>query len=651
MRYLDLFRAQVKRLVIRNRQGEGRCPFHDDARASFSVNLESGLWKCHAGGCGLQGNAKQFAERVGAPFSDDAGSGKHGGARQIVATYPYHDANGRLLFEVVRYLPKGFKQRRPDGHGGWIWNLDGVRRVLYRLPELLKGADPVLIPEGEKDVDNLRRMSFTATTNPEGAGKWRAEYAEALEGRAVVLIPDSDRPGRDHMDAVARSLAPVAASVHWLALPDLPEKGDVSDWFAQGHTAEKLRGLIAAAPTWAEVQAGARDEDRAPEVMAREGGEGPVLIRLAEVCPEPVTWLWPGRVPRGKLTMIVGDPGIGKSYVLLDLISRVTVGAPWPDGGAAPGGPAVLLTAEDGLADTVRPRVDVMGGDPKQVVILAGIGKGADTPVRLPHLGRDLAHLERVIEEEKPVLVGIDVVNAYLGDTDSYKDSEVRGILTPLAKLAERAGVAVVGIMHLNKNEQRKVLYRGMGGLGFVAAPRAVFAVAPDPEDKGRGLLLPLKLNIGPTPPGLAFRLVPTRHGGGFEVARVAWDTGPVTVDAETALGPSETPEDRGAAQDAAAFLRDLLAAGPVASEDVKRQARAAGIAERTLFRAKAKVGAESYRTGGVGADGRWFWRLRMPLPPKVANISTVADMAILGGGGNLSGAAGPLRALPEVDP
>lgn len=636
--------------MIRNGQAEGRCPFHEDNRASFSVNLETGLWKCHAGGCGLQGNARQFAERVGAAVPDEARreGNRRAGGPDVAATYPYRDEAGRLLFEVVRYRPKGFKQRRPDGRGGWVWKLEGVRRVLYRLPELAKGPDPVLVVEGEKDVERLRPLGFTVTTNPEGAGKWRPEFGDALKGRAVVLLADNDGAGRDHMDAVARNLAPVAASVRWLALEGLPEKGDVTDWLAQGHTADELRALIAQAPTWDEVRAGARDEGNASAVSAPETGDGPVLIRLSEVKPEPVTWLWPGRVPRGKLTTIVGDPGSGKSYVLLDMTARVTVGAPWPDGACAPKGAVVILTAEDGLADTVRPRVDVMGGDPGSVHILSGIGREEDGPLRLPHLGRDLAHLEVAIAKVKPVLVGIDVVSAYLGDTDSHKDSEVRGVLAPLAKLAERTGTAVVGVMHLNKNEQRKVLYRGMGGLGFVAAPRAVLAVAFDPEDESRSLLLPLKLNVGPKPPGLAFRREPVRHPEGFEVARVTWEPEPVTVDAETALGPPEAPEDRGATEDAADFLRALLADGPVPAKRVQAEARGAGISASTLNRAKHRVGVESRRRGGMAGEGEWVWRLRLSPSPKIAKVATEENLNTLGEVDNLSG-AGPLVPVLEV--
>jgi hypothetical protein len=174
------------------------------------------------------------------------------GQRRIVATYDYTDERGVLLYQVVRYDLKDFRQRRPNGNGGWLWNLEGVRRVLYRLSELL-AADPgrpVFILEGEKDVDQLARLEIVATTNAQGAGKWRPEYSEALRGRHIIILPDNDTPGRSHAAAVAASLEGVAASVRILELPGLPPKGDVSDWLAAGGTKEELLTLAQRGDAW-----------------------------------------------------------------------------------------------------------------------------------------------------------------------------------------------------------------------------------------------------------------------------------------------------------------------------------------------------------------------------------------------------------------
>jgi len=162
---------------------------------------------------------------------------------EIVKTYNYVDESGKLVFQVVRYEPKDFRQRRPDGQGGWIWNLEGVRRVLYRLQELLQAnpADWVFVVEGEKDVDRLHDEGLIATTCPMGAGKWEDSYSEFLNDRSkVAVVPDNDEPGRRHAQQVAESLSRVGIKANILELPGLPDKGDVSDWFNAGGSKEGL---------------------------------------------------------------------------------------------------------------------------------------------------------------------------------------------------------------------------------------------------------------------------------------------------------------------------------------------------------------------------------------------------------------------------
>jgi 5S rRNA maturation endonuclease (ribonuclease M5) len=172
--------------------------------------------------------------------------------RKIVATYPYTDENGRLLFEVVRFDPKDFAQRRPDGKGGWVWNLEGVRRVLYRLPDVLKAVQAggmVFIVEGEKDADALCGLGLMATTNPHGAGKWREDYSETLKGAHVVILPDKDDAGRKHAESVAKSLWGKARTIKVVELSGDSVK-DVSDWLRAGGTKEELLKLVAHAPEW-----------------------------------------------------------------------------------------------------------------------------------------------------------------------------------------------------------------------------------------------------------------------------------------------------------------------------------------------------------------------------------------------------------------
>lgn len=214
------------------------CPAHEDKKPSLSISVGDGgklLTNCFAG-C--------TPEQVAATLHLNDTS------KRIVAEYDYCDENGKLLYQSVRYEPKDFRQRRPDGRGGFDWNLNGTPRVLYRFPELLAAdsAHTVLIPEGEKDCDRLAKLGLVATTNSGGAGKWRDEDNEYLRNRNVVILPDNDDTGRKHANEVATSLQGIAKSIRIIELPGLPEKGDVSDWLNAGGTKEELRKLKDEAP-------------------------------------------------------------------------------------------------------------------------------------------------------------------------------------------------------------------------------------------------------------------------------------------------------------------------------------------------------------------------------------------------------------------
>ena len=240
-----------------------QCPFHDDKSPSFAFDRMTGNWKCHAG-CG-EGTVFDFVSRVtDRPFKDSmlAIGDELGVPRPVRSpdpkvTYDYHGIDGNLKFQVVKGPGKKFWQRRPDGKGGWIKNIRGVKPVLYRLSDLIAQPDDrVYIVEGEKDADRLAGLGLLATTNPGGAGKWKPAFSDTLADRDIVILPDNDAPGRAHAEQIIESFGGDVKSVKIVELPGLPDKGDVSDWLDAGGTETDLEALVDAAAPYCLVDEG-----------------------------------------------------------------------------------------------------------------------------------------------------------------------------------------------------------------------------------------------------------------------------------------------------------------------------------------------------------------------------------------------------------
>ena len=353
----------------------------------------------------------------------------------------------------------------------------------------------------------------------------------------------------------------------------------------------------------------------------RDGAEthpmfGGVLI--SEVESERVSWLWRGWLALGKLSVMDGDPGLGKSAAVLDLAARVSTGSPFPDGaecGTGAGG-VVVLSAEDGLADTIKPRLEAAGADTSRISSLATVttGSGDAKQERLFALPKDLPLLEREIGRVEAKLVVIDPLMAFLGEKiDAHKDQDVRRALAPLAAVAERTGASVQLVRHLNKGEGKTPVYRGGGSIGIIGAARVGSLVAVDPQDENRRVLAPTKNNLATPPKSLSYGLEEAENGA----VRVAW-SGQSDLSAADLLGSSEESEPgaRGEAED---FLRSLLADGPVPSEKIFEAAKAARISNSTVRRAKKVLGVGAEREnvpGGKRGSGKWVWKLPEAVSP-----------------------------------
>jgi hypothetical protein len=280
--------------------------------------------------CGLPLSEARAAVRSAYKHPQRDPVGKHNGKdtnlgkRKIVAEYNYTDEKSTLLFQCVRYEPKDFRQRQPDGRGGWLWNLDEVRLVLYRLPEVAKASE-VWVAEGERDCDTLAALGFCATCNPLGAEKWRDDYNDDLRGKSVVIVPDNDAPGRRHGEQVARSLHGVASSVRVVSLPDTVK--DCTDFVAtftdKADAAERLAVMAEDSLVWT------------PRPDAAAKTVAPVLefLRPSQLRdytpPEGIVLVGDCHLVRGSVFVIGGAPGVGKSRAAVALAVAGATGANW----------------------------------------------------------------------------------------------------------------------------------------------------------------------------------------------------------------------------------------------------------------------------------------------------------------------------------
>jgi putative DNA primase/helicase len=278
-------------------------------------------------------------------------------------------------------------------------------------------------------------------------------------------------------------------------------------------------------------------------------------------------------------------------------------------------GDVIILSAEDGEDDTIKPRLMPAGADCSKIHIVSSVREGTDR--KMFNLQRDLDLLENLISKlgKSVVAVIIDPLTAYLGPVDSHKTAEMRAVLGPIAELATRLSVAFIGNTHLNKStEQGKALYRFIGSIATVAAARAAFAVVEDRDDPARRLLVHAKNNLAAAPPGLAFRLEQRFVGDGIVTSAVAWESAHVDHTADSALNFSGEHAPT-AKDDAIEFLQRILAAGPLAVREVEREARNCGLLGEKAPISQCKPLRMARKTLGVevkkeGMQGGWVWSL-----------------------------------------
>lgn len=539
---------------------------------------------------------------------------------------PYPDAGGKRIPDTFRWRAlddytqrdrktgkhePGPKYRQPKGSNAWLY----FSKFLNWLDD---DGGLIVITEGEKKADCACKAGIP-TVGLGGVWNWRVpksddellpDFDEVLgEDTEVEICFDSDLDTNPNVRlALARLAAALEERGHtvrvvYLSSGPNDEKVGLDDFLVEAGS--KPNGKFS-------CKRARRAFEKLPRHDPPSGEPEAVVRRVHDVKAQPLRPLWPGVLWLGKPTLFVGDPGLGKSFVSVDIAARVTTGNGWPCGTRAVADPAnvLLLSAEDAVADTIRPRLEAAGADLKRVFTLDGIrdGKSADPKhIDWISLSKHLPIIANAVRQHKARLLVIDPISAYLGTIDSHRNSEVRAVLGELGQLASDIGCAVLCISHLNKGGGgSNALYRVSGSLAFVAAPRSTYAIAEDPDDAEHRLMLPLKVNIaGPSATqSLGYRIDDDDENRPY----VAWDAEPVEDKRiDEILSPPRDLARKKKEAEIEEWLRGLLKKRAVPSEEIFEQAKKRDYATRTVRKVLTQIRALCEQQG---FHGGWDYRL-----------------------------------------
>lgn len=642
----------------------GLCPVHDDHNPSLSINEGDdgkALVTCMARNCDFAdiaaalGLTKQdfFPDNAALPSSQVNQNSKPQARpkrKSPVKTFPtskaaiealeaqhgkksagwtYRDSAWNVVGCVVRWDKPGGKEIRPiaSTRDGWIIGAMPEPRPLYQLKDVLQSerSAVVFVVEGEKAADAANALGLLATTSAGGCKAASKSDWTPLAGRSVVIIPDNDEPGRKYAQQVAGIVTKLdpPATVRIINLaddwPELPDAGDIADWY-DGHDAvepetlrARLDGLIEQTEEWKPTNGTQGD------VPSKSLTRSVVLQSFADVVPQQLRWLWPGRLPLGMLSLVSGNPAVGKSFLMADMIARVTRGLPWPDAGESnelkPPGDVILINAEDAVSACQRPRLDAAGADASRVHRIEAIEQrtAAATVERRPfniiHAAGDLRDAAKQLPNLR--LIVLDPLAAFLAGVRSNDQGEIRNALSPLVELAEELDVAIVFVHHNRKGTGSHSSERLSGSLQIGATMRQVWEVFADPEDKDRRLFVAGKNSNARERGGLAFRIVDStikQSEAGEFVGRVEWDANPLNLSADDIAFQSLDSESRDPWP--VDWLRDFLMNGARLARDVHHAAKQEGLTEKQLRTARKRLGIKPTKTGFIGG---WGW----PVPTR----------------------------------
>lgn len=579
----------------RDGQYMARCPAHDDRRASLSVSSgDDGriLLKCQAG-C----STESVAAALGLSLSDlfpqgDSKSRQRGNIKpQIVATYAYKDAAGKLLGEKLRYSDKHFSWRKPVGNS-WEWKKPG-NIVPYNLQAVLKNEHVYLV-EGEKYVDTITAQGRPATCSPDGAGpgKWKSEYSEWFKGKTVFIIPDNDEVGRAFAQEEAEKISAVAQCVKVLDLcaiwPELPEHGDTTD-LAQHMGAAQAMGAIsklaAEAPNWA-------PEDAPSGILA--------CFKTLDVFEEQeAEWLVPGWIPQGQITLLAADGGVGKTSLWVHIIAKLSAGQPCildPPGHTRQPLRVAFMTTEDSIRQKLKKKLRIAWANMKNIIAPDFLG---DTSGALQSFKFGSADMASAIRYFKPALCVFDPVQGFVPPLINMGSrNAMRDCTAPLITLGEECGTTSLIVSHTNKR-------KGASGRDRIADSADLWDVARSvimagyTEEQGARYLSNEKNNYAALHETLLFSI----DGDGQIIGEgTTWKRDRDFMQAAADFKGNSKREDC-----KEWLLHELNeAGGAVTSKDLSDKARAEGYSADVLRRAKDELKRKGeihyYQTGSAKA-------------------------------------------------
>ena len=528
--------------------------------------------------------------------------------------------NDNELSGYVRYNAKGGKPMNSAGSKSGIVGTDSIQNLLQKHPAkiifLTAGVTDRLVLSGLIAGDNLGADYFAFTTGGgegENLEKFDTLLRPVLEGRVVAVVADNDAAGELGAKKRARYLIQFAADVRIIRPPQ--------EW--NGKQIKDLRDFVAAADNASEVlpwiiEAFENAESVTSDTVvawnlpapSKQGktsqNKRPILVRVSDVEEKVTLWLWENKIPLGALSLLIGLAGVGKSFWTVYMTAIITNGWDWPDGKPCKKGSVLFFYGEEGIADTYKQRFRANGADQSKIIFLNGVEEVGDNKewteidVTLKMVDVIGTAIKQTAEKTGlPVkMVVIDPISNYWGDISENSNAEVRSVLKPLQRLAEKTGVAFVMIQHEGKGEKEHAQQRSLGSTGIAAICRADWGIFIDPNDKNKRIFAPVKVNCGYNHTAVSYRITPP--DGTVEIIETSIEnlTGDDIASALRQAKAGKRGPKTEKLGDCVNQIKDMLKDKDVLASEIKELLRLKGFGASTIQEAKKMLGVTTVQSG-----------------------------------------------------